>query len=69
MQPSASDLGLCAVCQHARRVASARGSGFLLCELSKVDARFAKYPQLPVVRCIGYQPRHDAHSAVDHRLD
>jgi hypothetical protein len=32
----------------------ARHSTFYLCQLSVTDARFPKYPRLPVVRCIGY---------------
>jgi hypothetical protein len=46
--------GLCASCQHARRVESARGSEFILCELSAVDPVFPKYPRLPVTECSGY---------------
>jgi hypothetical protein len=46
--------GLCADCTHARRVESNRGSLFLLCALSKSDARFVKYPRLPVLSCSGY---------------
>jgi hypothetical protein len=34
---------------------SDRGSVFYLCELSKVDPRFPKYPRLPVLSCPGYQ--------------
>lgn len=34
---------------------SDRGSVFLLCELSWTDARFPKYPHLPVLACDGYQ--------------
>jgi hypothetical protein len=34
-----------------------RGSRFWLCELSKVDARFPRYPPLPVAACIGFTPR------------
>ena len=49
--------GLCASCAHARRVTSARGSTFVLCALSQSDARYAKYPPLPVVRCDGYELR------------
>jgi hypothetical protein len=48
-------VGLCADCLHARRIESARGSEFYLCERSKDDARFAKYPTLPVVECPGYE--------------
>lgn len=46
--------GLCADCVHARRIESARGSVFFLCELSLTDPHFAKYPRLPVISCSGY---------------
>jgi len=39
---------------HARRVESAKGSQFLLCQLSQSDPRFPKYPRLPVLNCSGY---------------
>ena len=47
-------MGLCAECVYGRRVESERGSVFILCERSASDAAFAKYPQLPVMRCAGY---------------
>ena len=47
--------GLCAECQHAKRITSDRGSVFWFCELSKVDARFVKYPRIPVRECAGYR--------------
>jgi hypothetical protein len=47
--------GLCGDCAHARRIASDRASTFLQCQLSFTDSRFAKYPRLPVLRCIGYE--------------
>jgi hypothetical protein len=47
--------GLCASCTHARRIASPRGSVFILCELSVTDPRFPKYPRLPVLSCGGYK--------------
>jgi hypothetical protein len=47
-------IGLCAACRHARVVQSARGSTFYLCRLAEVDARFARYPRLPVLKCAGY---------------
>ena len=47
--------GLCATCAHANVVESRRGSRFHLCRLSEVDARFAKYPRLPVLMCAGYR--------------
>lgn len=45
---------------HARIIESRRGSRFYMCELSRTDSRFPKYPPLPVIRCIGYQPRGDS---------
>ena len=51
----AETAGLCATCANMRRIVSDRGSVFYLCELSKTDARFVKYPRLPVVACEGYQ--------------
>lgn len=48
-------VGLCATCDHSRVVESARGSRFWMCRLSETDARFRKYPALPVVCCEGYR--------------
>jgi hypothetical protein len=47
--------GLCGDCVHARVLASAR-SVFLRCGLAETDARFPRYPPLPVLRCAGYRP-------------
>jgi len=47
--------GLCARCAHAHVITSARGSSFVLCGLSRTDERFAKYPRLPVVACVGFE--------------
>ncbi len=47
-------VGLCADCAHAQIVRSDRGSVFYLCTLSATDARFPKYPRLPVISCEGY---------------
>lgn len=49
--------GLCGTCEHSRVVESARGSRFWMCQLSETDARFRKYPPLPVLRCSGYRDR------------
>jgi hypothetical protein len=38
-------------------ITSAKGSTFLLCQLSSSDARFPKYPPQPVVRCSGFVER------------
>jgi hypothetical protein len=51
-----SKVGLCQNCQHSRRIESDRGSIFFMCKLSFDDPRFAKYPRLPVLVCIGYFP-------------
>jgi hypothetical protein len=52
---SAQHAGLCARCRFSRRIVSGRGSVFLLCERSRHDARFRKYPALPVASCPGFE--------------
>jgi hypothetical protein len=49
--------GLCATCVHHREIRSRRGSVFHLCERSREDPRFRKYPPLPVLVCPGYRVR------------
>jgi hypothetical protein len=49
--------GLCDTCRHQKVIRNTRGSVFSLCEKSKEDPRFPKYPRVPVVRCIGFEPR------------
>lgn len=49
-------VGLCASCRQVRFVTSDRGSRFVLCERSKTDRRFARYPGLPMVACAGHEP-------------
>lgn len=50
-------VGLCASCINVRIIENKRGSRFYMCELSKVDPAFPRYPPLPVVKCSGYSPR------------
>jgi hypothetical protein len=50
-------LGLCADCLHARLIESAKGSQFLLCQLSQSDPSFPKYPRLPILACPGHSPK------------
>jgi hypothetical protein len=38
-----------------RSVTNRRGSTFYRCARAETDARFARYPALPVVTCIGYE--------------
>src|SRR5204863_4432536 len=55
-QPAMERLpGLCSDCTWAQRIDTSRGSAFLKCERSTSDARFPKYPQLPVFTCDGYE--------------
>ncbi len=61
MVPEAGDardrsrVGLCWACRYARRVHSDRGSLFYLCQRSFTDKRFATYPKLPVIECVGFE--------------
>jgi hypothetical protein len=50
-------ISLCETCRHCREVLSGKGSRFLMCRLSQVDRRFAKYPPQPVLRCPGFEPQ------------
>lgn len=47
--------GLCASCTHHRVILSGKGSRFVLCERSRTDPSFPRYPGVPVVRCAGYE--------------
>ena len=49
------EVGLCRTCRHARQVPTPRAL-YWLCTLSETDARFEKYPRLPVLACDGYEP-------------
>jgi hypothetical protein len=51
---SAGSAGLCATCEHLR-VQASKTSVFVRCGLAEVDARFPKYPPLPVMVCGGYE--------------
>ena len=51
-----SAVGLCAACRHVDVVRSAR-SAFYRCRRSFTDPRFPKYPALPVLRCVGFEPQ------------
>jgi len=47
-------VGLCSACTNVRRVRGNGDSVFYLCELAFRDARFRKYPALPVLHCEGF---------------
>lgn len=52
-------VSLCETCKNMREVCTER-SRFLLCQLSVTNAAYPKYPPQPVVRCNGYEARHEA---------
>ena len=52
MRPPA---GLCDSCRHQRVIRNTRGSSFSLCERSRREPAYPKYPRLPVVRCAGWE--------------
>jgi hypothetical protein len=54
---AAASAGLCDNCVHQRVVTNTRGSRFSLCERSKTEPEFPKYPRVPVVECRGFEPR------------
>jgi hypothetical protein len=47
--------GLCPRCHHVRRIESAKGSVFWLCEKSREDARLPRYPPQPRMVCHGFE--------------
>ncbi len=49
--------GLCETCRHQKLIRNTRGSTFSMCERSKTDERYPKYPRLPVERCPGWERR------------
>ena len=49
--------GLCDACAHQRLVRTGRGSVFSLCERSRIDPGFPKYPRMPVLECRGFEER------------
>ncbi len=54
---SGPNAGLCETCKHRRLVPNTRGSVFSLCERSRTDPGYPRYPRLPVMRCAGYEQR------------
>jgi len=55
LQQDLSRAGLCASCRHGRVIESDRGSRFWLCERSRTDPSFPRFPPLPVRTCRGYE--------------
>jgi hypothetical protein len=63
--------GLCDSCRHQKLIRNTRGSTFSMCERSKTDERYPKYPRLPVVECAGWEklPRQQAVGDSAHGVD
>jgi hypothetical protein len=55
--PTGQPAGLCDSCRHQRLVPNTRGSVFSLCERSRTEPEFRRYPPLPVLSCPGFEPR------------
>jgi hypothetical protein len=49
--------GLCDSCRHQKIIRTGRGSEFSMCERSKTEPGYPKYPRLPVRACPGYEGR------------
>jgi hypothetical protein len=49
--------GLCDTCALQRKVPNTRGSTFSLCNRSREDPSYPRYPRLPVLDCAGYERR------------
>lgn len=47
--------GLCPICAYVRVLSSDRGSTFYLCQRSKDDPRYPRYPPQPVWVCAGFE--------------
>jgi hypothetical protein len=56
-QPSPVPQGLCASCRHGQRITNRAGSVFLLCQRSRTQPEYPRYPPLPVLACRGYDAR------------
>jgi hypothetical protein len=54
--PAMTTIGLCGACTRARRIRSGKGSTFILCERSRDDPRYVRYPRLPMLDCPGFEP-------------
>src|SRR5262249_46375943 len=59
----AMPVSLCETCSWMREVRTAT-SRFLLCELSRTNSTFPKYPRQPVVRCDGYRQKQRQESSL-----
>jgi len=54
-RPPRPPVGLCDSCRHQRLVPNSRGSVFSLCERSRTEPEFPRYPRIPVLECRGFE--------------
>ena len=50
-----TEVGLCFNCRWMRSTANRRGSVFFRCARAEDDARYVRYPPLPVLSCPGHE--------------
>jgi hypothetical protein len=50
-------MNLCDRCEYSRLISNSQGSTFLLCEYSRLDTSYARYPRLPVLACMAFQEK------------
>jgi hypothetical protein len=55
--------GLCDSCRHQRIIRNTRGSSFSLCERSRTQPEYPRYPRIPVQRCHGHEPAPEQRAA------
>ena len=51
--------GMCDSCRHQKLIRTGRGSVFSMCERSKAEPGYPKYPRVPVLACPGYERRRE----------
>jgi len=52
----AARVGLCIDCRWMRDTTNRRGWTFFRCLRADTDARYKRYPPLPVLECPGHEP-------------
>ena len=61
--------GLCSLCRHALVKGTNRGTAYLRCTRASWDDSLAKYPRLPVIGCVGFEPPDGDGAGEDGRAD
>lgn len=55
MEMERTRVGLCAGCRHVKELATKIGATIYQCRLAAKDARFRKFPPLPMLACPGFE--------------